>query len=191
MPAKKSFGLLFTKSKMTELTRVIAYMSRRLSKLEQNYDTHKLEFLALKWSITDHFHEYQYGSKFDIYMDNNPLTYILTTVKLDATEQRWIAALVQYHFCLHCKKGKSNVKWMLYFKYPGKRMMVMFPLLMKPPQEQSQTQVSQAIEQYSNPMGCTSINNPSTPTTNKSMVEAYVSNKVSVKVPDMMTNLQW
>ena len=43
------------------------------------------EFLALKWSIAERFHEYLYGGHFAVYMDNNPLTYILTTAKLDAT----------------------------------------------------------------------------------------------------------
>ena len=67
--------------------RPIAYASRTLSKSERNYDAHKLEFLALKWSVTDHFHEYVYGGTFDVYTDNNPLTYILTTAKLDAIGQ--------------------------------------------------------------------------------------------------------
>ena len=40
---------------------VIAYVSRTLSKSKQNYDAHKLEFLALIWSITERFHEYLYG----------------------------------------------------------------------------------------------------------------------------------
>ena len=40
---------------------VIAYASRTLSKSERNYDTHKLEFLALKWLITERCHEYLYG----------------------------------------------------------------------------------------------------------------------------------
>ena len=35
---------------------VIAYASRTLSKSEKNYDAHKLEFLALKWSVTARFH---------------------------------------------------------------------------------------------------------------------------------------
>ena len=38
--------------------RVIAFASRSLSNTERNYPTHKLEFLALKWVITDRFHEY-------------------------------------------------------------------------------------------------------------------------------------
>ena len=35
-------------------------------------------------SVTDQFHEYLYGGTFDVYTDNNPLTYILTNAKLDA-----------------------------------------------------------------------------------------------------------
>ena len=58
--------------------RVIAYASRTLNKSERNYDAHKLEFLALKWAITDRFHEYLYGATFDVYTDNNPLTYVDT-----------------------------------------------------------------------------------------------------------------
>ena len=67
--------------------RVIAYASRVLNHTEAKYPAHKLEFLALKWAVTDRFHEYLYGGKFDVYTDSNPLTYILTTAKLDATGQ--------------------------------------------------------------------------------------------------------
>ena len=88
---------------------MVAYASRALNKAERNYDAHKLEFLALKWAVTDQFHEYLYGSpKFDIYTDNNPLTYILTTAKLDAMGHQWIASLGPYHFDLHYKPGKKN-----------------------------------------------------------------------------------
>ena len=68
--------------------RVIAYASRTLSKSEKNYDTHKLEFFILKWVITDRFQEYLYGGNIEVFTDNNPLTYLLTMAKLDATGQR-------------------------------------------------------------------------------------------------------
>ena len=89
--------------------KVIAYASRSLSNTEHNYPAHKLEFLALKWAITDRFHKYLYGGQFDVYTDNNPLTYILTSAKLDATGQRWVASLPNYDFHIFYKSGKTNI----------------------------------------------------------------------------------
>ena len=77
---------------------MIAYASWTLSKSERNYDDHELEFLALRWSVTHRFHEYLYGTHFKVYTDNNPLTYILTTAKLDANGLRWVASLANYNF---------------------------------------------------------------------------------------------
>ena len=90
--------------------RVIAFASHSLSNTEKNYPAHKLEFLALKWAITDRFHEYLYGGQFDVYTDNNPLTYILTSAKLDATGQRWVASLANYDFRIFYKSGKTNIE---------------------------------------------------------------------------------
>ena len=70
----------------------------------------KLEFLALKYAVTSRFHEYLYGGEFYVFTDNNPLTYVLMTAKLDATSQRWIAALENYNFNLHYKSGKMNIE---------------------------------------------------------------------------------
>ena len=89
---------------------IIAYASQTLSKSERNYGAHKLEFLALKWSVTERFHEYLYGGHFEVYMDNNPLTYILTSAKLDATGQRWVASLANYNFKIFYKNGKLNIE---------------------------------------------------------------------------------
>ena len=79
-----------------------------LSPSERNYPAHKLEFLAFKWAITDKFHEYLYGAEFQVFTDNNPLIYILTTAKLDATGHRWVAALSNYTFSISYKPGRSN-----------------------------------------------------------------------------------
>ena len=81
-------GAVLYQKDETDLKRVIAYASRTLSPSERKYPACKLEFLALKWAITDRFHEYLYGGTSDVYADNNPLTYILTSAKLDATGQR-------------------------------------------------------------------------------------------------------
>ena len=81
--------------------KVISYASRSLTKSETKYPVHKLEFLCLTWAITAQFNEYLYGNTFDVYTDNNPLTYVLTTAKLDAMGQRWIAGLSNYNFHIH------------------------------------------------------------------------------------------
>ena len=88
--------------------RIIAYASRSLKPAERNYPAHKLEFLALKWVITDKFHDDLYGASFEVVTDNNPLTYVLTSAKLDATGHRWVAALANYNFSLTYRSGKLN-----------------------------------------------------------------------------------
>ena len=87
--------------------RVIAYASWSLTKSERNYPVYKLEFLALKWAITDKFLEYLYGSHFQVYTDNIPLTYVLTMAKLDGTGHRWIAALSNHTLSIIYKPGKA------------------------------------------------------------------------------------
>ena len=89
--------------------RVIAFASRRLSRAEKNYPAHKLEFLALKWVVCEKFHDYLYGNHFEARTDNNPLTYVLSTAKLDATGHRWVSALANYNFNLVYRSGKSNI----------------------------------------------------------------------------------
>ena len=87
--------------KQDDKLRVIAYASRSVSKAESNYPAHKLEFLALKWAVCEKFHEYLYDSKsFEVFTDNNPLTYVLTSAKLDACGQRWVAKLANYNLSI-------------------------------------------------------------------------------------------
>lgn len=88
--------------------RVVAYASRGLSKCESRYPAHKLEFLALKWAVTEKFQDYLCGSPFLAVTDSNPLTYILTSAKLDATSYRWLAALSTFDFQLQYRAGKQN-----------------------------------------------------------------------------------
>jgi transposase InsO family protein len=89
--------------------RVIAYASRSLRSPETRYPVHKLEFLALKWAVTEKFHDYLYGASFEVVTDNNPLTYVLRSAKLDATSHRWVSALAGYDFTITYQPGRDNV----------------------------------------------------------------------------------
>ena len=93
--------------------RVISYASRTLSDAEKNYHLHsgKLEFLALKWAITERFADYlRWGPhQFKVFTDNNPLTYVLSSAKLNAVGMRWANDLADFNFSIHYKPGKTNV----------------------------------------------------------------------------------
>ena len=79
-------GAVLYQTKEDATKAVIAYASRSLNKAESHYPAHKLEFLALKWAVVEKFHEYLYGSTFDVYTNNNPLTYVLTTAKAGCSQ---------------------------------------------------------------------------------------------------------
>ena len=72
------------------------------------YHSSKLEFLALKWAVTEQFWEYLQYKEFTVRTDNNPLTYILTTPGLDALGHRWVAALAGFNMKLSYLKGTDN-----------------------------------------------------------------------------------
>lgn len=43
-----------------------------------------------------------------MYTDNNPVTYVLTTAKLDVTGYRWLAELAAISFDIKYRPGKTN-----------------------------------------------------------------------------------
>ena len=108
--SKDGFGAVLYQNQ-EGVMRVIAYASRALSPAEKKYRLYagKLEFLALKWAVTDQFRDHLYYSpKFTVFTDNNPLTYILTSAKLNATGLRWVNELADFHFAIRCRPGKAN-----------------------------------------------------------------------------------
>lgn len=86
-------------------------MPRTLTPSERNYHMHsgKLKFLELKWAITEQLRDYfYYAPTFVVYTDYNSLTYVLTTVKLNATGLSWVGELAVYSFEIQYKSGKLN-----------------------------------------------------------------------------------
>ena len=86
----------------------MAFASQELKGGEPKYHSSKLKFLALKWAVTEQFHEYLQNQPFTVHTDNNPLTYILTTLNLDALGHHWVVALAGYNMKLEYLKGSDN-----------------------------------------------------------------------------------
>ena len=63
----------------------VTYGSRALTPHEKNCHSTMVEFLALKWAVTEHFKQYLPYQPFLVKTDNSPLTYKMTTANLDAT----------------------------------------------------------------------------------------------------------
>ena len=87
----------------------VAYASQSLTTHERKYHSKKQEFLALKWVITEQFQEYLLWKLFIVRTNNIPLTYIMTTPNLDATQDWWIESLVRFTFSIEYQKGNDNV----------------------------------------------------------------------------------
>ena len=86
----------------------VSFGSHSLTPSEKNYHSSKLEFLALKWSIMEHFKEYLAYSSFAVQADDNLLTYVLMMPNLDAMGYRWVGALASFQFELEYPQGTDN-----------------------------------------------------------------------------------
>ena len=90
--SRRGLGAVLSQKQADGQYHPIAYASRVMNETEQRYHSNKQEFLALKWAVTEQFHEYlsPYGknrNEFVVHTDNNPLTYIFSSANLDAAGQ--------------------------------------------------------------------------------------------------------
>ena len=101
--SKEGLGVVLSQKQSDGQYHPVAYGSWALTAREKNYHSTKLELLALKWAISEHFKEYLL-----VRNDNNPLTYIMTTPSLDTTGHQWVGALAKFNFQLEYQKGWDN-----------------------------------------------------------------------------------
>ena len=94
--SKEGLGAVLSQKQSDRWYHTIAFGSRSLTLAEKNYHSSKLEFIALKWSVTEHFKEYLTYAPFVVQTDNNPLTYVLTMPNLDATGHQWVGTLASF-----------------------------------------------------------------------------------------------
>ena len=71
--SKEGLGVVFSQKQADRHYHPVAYGSQALTAHEKNYNSTKLEFLALKWAITEHFKEYLLYQPFLVKTENNPL----------------------------------------------------------------------------------------------------------------------
>ena len=105
---KEGLGAVLSQKQEDGCFHLVAYGSWVLTMHEKNLHSMKLEFLALKWAVMEHFTEYLLYQPFLVRTDNYPLTYIMSTPNLDATGHHWVSALAKYDFQLEYQKGKDN-----------------------------------------------------------------------------------
>ena len=103
--SKEGLGVVLSQKQADGHYHLVAYGNKALTAHERNYHSTKLEFLALKWAVTEHFKEYLLYQPFLVRTDNNPLMYIMTTPNLDATGHQWVGALMKFNFQLEYQKG--------------------------------------------------------------------------------------
>ena len=70
---KEGLGAVLSQKQEDGQFHPVAFGSQALTAHEKNYHSSKLEFLVLKWAITEHFKVYLLYHPFLVKTDNNPL----------------------------------------------------------------------------------------------------------------------
>lgn len=86
--------------------RPVAFIIRALKPTErnmENYISMNLEFLALKWAVTEKFKEYLLWAPFKVFTDNNQLCHLNKAIK-----QRWASQLASFDLILKYRPGSRN-----------------------------------------------------------------------------------
>ena len=77
--SREGLGAVLSQKQVDGQFHPVAYGSQALTAHKKNYHSTKLEFLALKWAVTEHFKEYLLYQPFLVKTNNNPLTNIITS----------------------------------------------------------------------------------------------------------------
>nr|CAB3504395.1 unnamed protein product [Digitaria exilis] len=86
--------------------RVIAYASRALRPLEQNYPTHDLELAAVIHALKIWRH-YLMGVPCNVYTDHKSLKYVFTQARLNMRQRRWLELAKDYDLSVHYHPGRK------------------------------------------------------------------------------------
>ena len=79
---------------------VLAYASRQIKVHEQNYPTHDLQLAAVVF-VLNIWHNYLFGSRFEVFSDHKSLEYLFDQKELNMRHMRWLEFLKYYDFGLN------------------------------------------------------------------------------------------
>ena len=86
---------------------LVAFESRKLDVVEQRYNTHEKEMIAVIHCLETWKH-YLMGTRFTVVIDNVANTFFKTHKKLTAKQARWQEFLADFDFMLVHKPGRHN-----------------------------------------------------------------------------------
>ena len=89
----------------------VAHLSKALNETERNHEIYNKKMLAIMTALSE-WQQYLMGTTqdFGIWNDHQNLQYFREPQKLNWRQARWITELVEYHYVLCHKPGKTHVK---------------------------------------------------------------------------------
>jgi RNase H-like domain found in reverse transcriptase/Reverse transcriptase (RNA-dependent DNA polymerase) len=89
----------------------IAFLSKSLSPVEQNYKIHDKEMLAIVRALEEWRHFVEGAEhQVEIWTDHKNLEYFMTAKKLNQRQARWSLLLARFDFLMHHQPGKTMGK---------------------------------------------------------------------------------
>ncbi len=88
--------------------RPIAFLSKKMTKAEQNYPVHEQELLAILNALRAWRH-YLGGRRFTVLTDHQSLQYVSTSVMATPRQVRWASWLSEFDFDIRYSPGRANI----------------------------------------------------------------------------------
>jgi hypothetical protein len=102
-----ALGSILAQPGVRDLDHLIAFVSRKLSESEQNYNTTEREGLAMVYALQK-FRHYLLGKHFNMFTDHSALKYLVNKPVLGGRICHWLLLFQEFDFEVIFKPGKLN-----------------------------------------------------------------------------------
>ena len=105
--SEKGFGAILCQMQ-DDVERVLYYASKATKPYEEIQAATQLELAAVKWAITEKFHQYLLGRHFILRTDHCALCWLISSEDPGGKLRRWSWLLMPYNFTIQYKSGKEH-----------------------------------------------------------------------------------